>query len=138
MSHSTMVSHTPLASAQLHYKCINRKMCRLAIEERRGQMKGFLSVIWGLLTAWTVVSTFTGYETTLGIIRILATLIIIALCIWKNTIPDLSEWVILGLSIAVILILWLMAPNFPISVILLNQTVREITFFGAVIVSLLM
>ena len=138
MSHSTMVSHTPLASAQLHYKCINRKMCRLANEERRGAMKDFLKVLWGPLTAWAVLSTFTGYHEILGIVRIITTLVIIGLCIKKNTIPDLQEWVILGLSAAVILILWLMAPNFPISVFLKNSTVREITFSGSVMVSLLM
>lgn len=102
-----------------------------------GAMGTFLSILWGLLTAWTVVSTFIDLSL-IGIFRILAVLVIIGLCVWKNSIPDAREWTILVLAAAVILILWLLVPNFPLSVWLKNPTVREFTFYVAIILSLTM
>lgn len=111
-------------------------MCRLAKEKGVGQMKSFLSVLWGLLTAWTVVSAFTEFSM-LGIFRAIATLAIVAVCIWKNSIPDVNEWATLILAAAVIVILWQLVPGFPLSVALKNQVVREFTFYGAVLFSLI-
>ncbi len=100
-------------------------------------MKTFLSILWGMLTAWTVVSAFTDL-TMIGICRLFAITAVIGLCIYRNTIPDAKEWTILILSAVIIAGLWQLVPGVPLSVVLKNSHIREFTLCGSVILSLTM